>query len=646
MWGCLAWEIDMSSNRVVRILAAAFATQSLLGCGARSGLLEVSAGTPGADAGAGSDAVADAPREQRDAASDPAGERRDGAPDGAGGSAGTGLDGGPDVVEAGADAKLDSGADVMVLAKCPPDSQYDLLVSGAPCATPGQLCTYHRGKQGPCDDVGTDDLVAWKCERGEWLEIARCVDQTGCPQAPPQDGASCAASSIGLDCFYSSEAFAPSSIAQCEGLHWRHVNALDGHSLSELCWLEPTLSQDKTRAAHAADQNVGAPALALAGTQMLLAYDVSGGSSMHHAVHAHLVQTAVPWMAADHASAMSEALGRDCISTPHLGQARARFVLGWGANDGWPETTANQPGVFVRPVPLHQPPGADALVDPGAVAVTALSTSPNGGWIGMRSEIPGNETKHRASVMALDANGMPVAGSAHVVADESASAGMVVPVRVATVAIARRGDQGFVMAAPAPATGDFWDDSGVLVWFFSSWEPAFAPTSMVRVVVGAPERVAVAALRDGTAVVIYATPDGASPQGAGLPRSVRVWPDGKQAKLPDLQLPSDGYTELRAGPRVVAFDDGFAAVFTRYPYESPGPVPDKLMVAVGDGSNWGGTGRTWETKLGAASPSRGLAIGASEVDRTLHLAWELPSSGGIGAGIHRQRLVCQAKGIK
>src|SRR5262245_12074999 len=44
------------------------------------------------------------------------------------------------------------------------------------CVAPGQVCAYHRAKMGPCSDTSLADIVAWRCEDGRWLEIARCVD--------------------------------------------------------------------------------------------------------------------------------------------------------------------------------------------------------------------------------------------------------------------------------------------------------------------------------------------------------------------------------------------------------------------------------------------------------------------------------------
>ncbi len=60
------------------------------------------------------------------------------------------------------------------------------LVAG--CTVAGQVCVCSLGKTGRCDDVGTDDRVAWRCESSGWIEIARCVERAACPVKRPTSG--------------------------------------------------------------------------------------------------------------------------------------------------------------------------------------------------------------------------------------------------------------------------------------------------------------------------------------------------------------------------------------------------------------------------------------------------------------------------
>jgi hypothetical protein len=208
----------------------------------------------------------------------------------------------------------------------------------------------------------------------------------------------------------------------------------------------------------------------------------------------------------------------------------------------------------------------------------------------------------------------------------------------ATIAIARW-KQGVVAAVPVTASGDSWDDSGIMVGFFASPDATWPPTNTTRIVVGMPERISLAPLPDGSVVVAYGKTPTESLFGA-----VRVTEDGEQTFLGRPSLPHDGYTNLGAGPLVTAFDDGVAIAWTSF--GTPNQSVVRLRLALSDGYSWINDGVAYDRENYGMRPDSTFALGASDVDRALHLAWEVPGTGAIGPVIRRQRFVCAFKGIR
>ncbi len=545
--------------------------------------------------------------------------------------------------DAGPDAPLDAVTDTTWPDGTLPDVIADAVVVTScadlppvlneACAVPGHVCAYALGKQGPCDDVGTADRVGWRCEPSGWLEIARCVEWGACPPTPPADGDACDESVLGLDCYYSSdEGCERGSIAQCDGMRWWHVNACPDRDVPDGFVLVSSLTEpDLTAVAHA-EQQVTQPSLAVAGTQLLMAYYVSAGYLQDHGIHGHVVQTSAPVQTAPYYTTSTDLLGHDAVSNPRVTYAEGRFILSWGANDGWPVHTNGVPGLYVRTVPLHDPPYSSPLVDEGGGAPTGLVMQPEGGRVAYRYSVVGTG-KYAAAVVVLDSKGAPAPLTKVTLADETVSTGFALPVPVAFVRIAPW-EKGFAYLFPVTASGDVWDDSGLMVQFHDSAKNPTEDPPVVRLTVGMPRRAGIATLRDGSVVVAYAKVD-TEPEGPPLFRLLRVRPTGEWDPLPDPPQPALG-EDLGAGPVIVPFEDGFGVGWTSIPAESPGPVAwPRVMVRTGEALDheemWVGDA------VQGMQPSDAIALAYGRVDRTLHVAWTRSSTGL--STIERQRLI-------
>jgi hypothetical protein len=326
-----------------------------------------------------------------------------------------------------------------------------------------------------------------------------------------------------------------------------------------------------------------------------------------------------------------EVLGIDAVSDPRVTHRAGMFTLTWAANDGWPVHTSGVPGLYLRNVPLHDPPYSSPLVDTAGSAPTALVMQAGGGRLAYRYPVPGMENLHAAAVVVLSEKGEPAPLTKVTLADESVSEWFAPPVPNAFLRIARW-QQGFVYAFPVIASGDLWDDSGIRLFFYATADAYEDPASL-RLTVGMPRRASVTALSDGSVVVAYAIVD-TMPEGGPAFRLVQAWSDGTWVELPDPPQPAAGET-LGSGPVVVPFEDGFAVGWTSVPLESPGAVAwPRVMVRSGSAlayeAMWAGD------PVQGMTPSDRLDLAWGSVDRTLHVAWE--RSGALSV-IERQRLV-------
>ena len=533
-----------------------------------------------------------------------------------------------------AGASAEAGTDSATSDAAPPEG-CPLWVPGlgALCTQEGQICAYKTGKFGPCDDVGTNDQNVSRCEEGRWLEIARCVDWSPCPGEPPADGSAC--TMPGLDCFYSRDTCAPESLVQCDGPIWRHVNPCKPRSVHDCIGLAETLSPDAIVAPQP-DKDLSMPAMALAGTQALVTFLRGGGDTPDHDIYGSLLQTAVPSMATLYGEPGFK-IGRDAISNPVVAFGRRRFVIGWNANDGWPGSTSGVAGMFVRAMVLGGQPGADVLVDTSALAPTGLALGMDEGWFGYRIPAPADPTKNAANLIALGADEAPVSSTLQTLADETKQEWYAPPVPNALVRVARHAG-GYQVAFPAPASGDVWDDSGVVVQFYG-WA-SHSPTQTVRASIGLPARLSLAALRDGSAMIAFTLPgEDADPKAPPF-HFVRVNADGKSELLPDPM--SDG-ARLAFGPRVVAAEEGFALLWTTSNPDAPNPEVTMHLSVVGPDGSW--ANEVTRTLAPLGSDER-MDVGYSEVDHALHVVWS-PES-GMDASPDRvmyQRYVCGV-GIK
>ena len=316
------------------------------------------------------------------------------------------------------------------------------------CGTNGQVCAYFTGKMGPCDDVGTDDRVAYLCQENAWLEIARCVEWGSCPDEPPKDGEPC--TSNGLDCFYSTGGCDAKGIVQCAGPIWRHVNACATRNVHGCMGWTPVLAAEESFG-ETSTLDLNSPRISLAGTQLLTVWTVGGGDGSEHSIRGVLSQTAAPSQAGSWKGSIL--VGRDAISNPAVAFSRDRFMVAWGANDGWPNGTSGQSGLFVRTVPLYGDT-PDLLVSAQGLAPTGVALGPSGGWVGWVAPSPYDPNKYAALLAPLDQAFSPLASDAVTVADEGLEEWFAPPIPNATVRPVRLPDGAFAIAYPAPASGD------------------------------------------------------------------------------------------------------------------------------------------------------------------------------------------------
>jgi hypothetical protein len=508
------------------------------------------------------------------------------------------------------------------------------------CTDNGQVCPY--GQVNPQDG---ECFVVHRCDEHRWLQIVGCLQggQLGCPATAPVRGSDCRSFTKGQNCYYPPHVDSPcdeSSIAQCDGATWRHVNGCptrDGGTVQETCVIQPTLDPEPVY--EKAGKQVDAPAVAVAGTQAMVAMVISGGEDSAHGIYAHRRDTSRPkeeqaviW------PAPYMLVGRDAVSSPALTFTSDRFVLAWQANDGWPQATDHVPGVLVRGIPLNgDPASAEILIDKNGSGVSSLATALEGGWLAYRHPSPNDsqKVKQAVSLVSLGSDLTPSPGA--VIADEAAPlAWYQSPMPLAFARVARWSG-GFVEVAPAPAAGDLWDDSGIRACFHTTGqsEPACR-----RLPVGYPSRMSIAAIWDDTAVVAYAGFWDSAPPASGPFRIERVSSDGAGTQISNL-IVADG--SLAFGPLVVPFDNGFAVAWTTVKNKTGkgGAIHLRLFHV----SPSGNTTHPGQGELTQAVPdlraSDRLGLAYAHTDRSLHLVWSTNGSDGLSR-VYRQRLICGA----
>lgn len=511
----------------------------------------------------------------------------------------------------------------------------------AACPLTGQVCPYAPPED---SDPSPGCHRVFRCDAGRWLQIVGCLQTIqGCPAQRPARGASCSSAVKGQNCYYraAGQPCDEGSIAQCDGKVWRHVNGCptrDEKPVQETCAIQPTL--DPEPVLEQPGKQLDAPAIAVAGTQAMVAVVVSAGKDETHGTYLHRVDTSRPqdekkltWPG----DAML--LGRDSISAPALGFARDRFILAWVANDGWPGTTSHQPGAFVRGVPLSGDPAPkEVLVEAAGSTISSLAVAGGGGWLAFRHPSSHDAAKSAVSRIALGTDLAPLPSSRAVIADEGEPpTWFQQPIPLAFARVVRR-SSGYVVAAPVAAAGDAADDSGIRVCFHEEAAPA-EPTC-VRLAVGFPARMSIAALHDGSVAVAYAgvgwdkTPPATAPF-----KIVRVFADGTSSPVSNLVVASD---PLASGPHLVPFDRGFAAAWTtvKNPGQKSGALHLRLFKAQSSSTTHSSFGELTRELPDLRSTDR-LAIAYAHTDRSLHLAWSLNGGDGLSR-VYRQRLICGA----
>jgi hypothetical protein len=498
----------------------------------------------------------------------------------------------------------------------------------AGCGWLGQVCPY----------TTTGCYKVFRCDESRWLEIVGCLKTTqGCPDQAPASRSACGSAVKGQNCYYATtgNACEASSIVQCDGALWRHVNGCatrDQGSIQETCPLQTTF--DAEVVFEKPGKQVEYPAIAVAGTQVMVAVDVSAGKDNSRGIYLHRLDSSRPQ---DEQKLIQppEAmlLGRDPSSNPSLAFARDRFLLAWVADDGWPQATDHQPGAFVRSIPLDGAPSKEILVDATASTISSLELFFAGGSLAYRHVSPHVAAKSAVSLVTLGSELAPVASSRELLADEGAPLEWFqAPIPLAFARVARRG-AGYVVASPVAAAGDFVDDSGVQVCFH---DPTASAAPCTRLTIGYPERMSVVAIGDGSVVLAYAGVGWTTnPPAVGPFRIKRVLGDGTTSDVSNI-IVSDG--TLASGPHLVPFDRGFAVAWTTV--NEPGKKGGTLHVrrfqqTAGSFSHPSELKRT----LPELSSSDRLAIAFAHTDRSLHLAWSVNGADGLSR-VYRQRLIC------
>jgi hypothetical protein len=510
-----------------------------------------------------------------------------------------------------------TGADAAPPSSCPATQP---PIASA-CSIVGQVCPYATSQA----------QTVYRCRDGLWQQIVGVGSTEDCPASPPAEHTPCAGSLVGRDCFYEHGTCTASSIIQCDGAVWRHVNGCPSRSPVS-CKLRLDL-KDVQLAFHHPSKQLDQPALALSGTQLMVALKTSGGGDPAHAIHAVRFDTSRPVSLPATKPTSASRVGRDAVSTPALVFSRDSFLLGWAANDGWPAATNHQPGVFVRSLPLKGPRSADVLVDDEGLSVPALALWGERGWIGSRFPVKTDLQKRAAALASIDAKPLVFAGSRVVVADEAAETPWFAkPVPLATVRAASWSG-GFIMAFPVVASGDLTDDSGILVDFLKPQASGYKPYKRTRLAVSLPSRISLAALDDGSAIVAYRGQWDDAPKSAPLFRVQRVYPDGKVVKVSSLATYFSD--PLGSGPHVVPFDNGYLVAWTTInPTTNGGGT---LHAQIYSSQNM--RRQLYEQPLDAIIATDRLAVAYADVDRSLHLAWSAMGADGYSR-IHRQRMIC------
>ena len=504
------------------------------------------------------------------------------------------------------------------------DCPTDLPKNGSACAATGALCTYVRGKFGPCSDVGANNQLAYRCEETGWLEIARCIDKTSCPAARPRAFEPC--TQEGLDCFYdASSTCAEDAIMQCAEGHFIAVNRCGTGARAEGP-LIATLKDERRLVVDGGSFPVSSIGAAIAGTQLMIGALVR--PPPHQTGNRFLVQTAVPTASARFSPTAETLFMGEVIAPPRIAFFRDRFLFAYPISD---EADA-LPGLMTETVPLDGSKGSRSLVDGTAIEGGGIAIGgADGAFVAFRSWLKDSAPAHGAFTMSLDLDGK-ARGPRTLLADELTHMPMGVPVRHAYVHVSRwKG--GYVFVAPTPASGDLYDDSGVGVWFAPLGATRLDDKPKTILTIGDQE-VSVAALSDGSAVLAY-TSDPRAP-GPVTFHLTRVMPDGSQRPLPPET------TERVDGPvlpSLVAREDGFAMAWIS---SVASPADGTVMhVALRTRDALGGPAMTVRWSVDGADPKSRPELVYAPVDGTLHALW----TGGSPSRIYRERLICPPFGL-
>jgi hypothetical protein len=252
------------------------------------------------------------------------------------------------------------------------------------------------------------------------------------------------------------------------------------------------------------------------------------------------------------------------------------------------------------------------------------------GWIVRRQPLGDFKSGIGTTAIPIAADGS-ARGPLESLASERAPGPGIEPLHHAWAAVSKWGD-GFALVASVGASGDLFDDSGILAWFVSDPSATSLPKP-VRMNLGQSNGGDVVGLSDGSIVVAY-MPETSPPRAPYA--LVKVTPDGTVKALPAADL---GVAIMPSPPRLAPFEAGFVLVYSAQTATAPDYVPGFLTIKPHDAAGEEIVSGVIEDAIDLRNDDP-IAVAFSAADRALHVAWSTTEPDGRVRVMH-QRFVCR-----
>jgi hypothetical protein len=494
------------------------------------------------------------------------------------------------------------------------------------CPVEGQVCSYTYEHKG-CDDCAvepTEYLTVLRCTERRWSWVAhRKVDGPPlCPAAAPTEAQACVPAQRGLDCFYSSRDCASGSIVQCDGRAWRELNPCPARA-AIACKLGLATSPSDRTTLKLTENYVN----------QVSATVLPDGACVG-------IQPAVAHTAFDASWGLSH-LYFSWSSSAEPVKPQTHPVLAFGVDRYLLARLARVEGLVVRSVPLRvavagEPAGevASLIIDAEATDVLDLLVSHGRAHLTYAHPSTGGPSQRAVSLATWELDRPQQTLKRTVLFDEANGAMNCMDGGCAIAAHLAASPKGPVVAFVIQGPGDFaYEPPALVIRTLSDSSEVSLDLEM------APDALSLTTLADGSLLVALYTakPGTIGPELALCDqlRLLKVSGSGAPTKVacPD---PLSGPTQHP--PRLTAFEDGYLVAWhAGSDRASDGP---RLKVAYFDD-----TGQASMVELPDSATLRGPpALGASPLDRAVHLAWSTDppnvDSGASGYQLRYQRLVC------